>query len=86
MQREDQQAKTAGGVLLPEAAREKLPIGVVIEVSACEGANPKDHLTIRNLPTGSKVIFAEYSGQKIPGDGPETLLLDFEDILGIIHE
>jgi len=64
--------KTESGLLLPETAKEKQNMGVVMAISNIE--NPE-------ISVGDKVIYKEFSGNEIKMDGKEYLLIQYSDIL-----
>lgn len=67
--------KTAGGIYVPDVAKEKPQKGIVEAVG-------KD---VKELKTGNIVLFDKYSGSKIKVDDVEYLIVKEEDILGIIE-
>ncbi len=77
IQRTAEQEKTAGGILLPDSAKEKPFEGTVLEVG--DGGEKK--LTVK---VGDKVLFSKYSGTEVTIDGEEFIIMKEEDILGII--
>ena len=80
VERVEEEAKTASGIIIPDNAKEKPLEGKVIAVS-------KEVADDENLPIkeGDKVVFAKYSGTDITIDGKEYLVLNTDDILGIIE-
>jgi len=80
VQRVEEEAKTASGIIIPDNAKEKPLEGKVIAIS-------KEVEADENLPLkeGDKVVFAKYSGTDITIDGKEYLVLNTDDILGIIE-
>ncbi len=77
IERTAEQEKTAGGILLPDSAKEKPHEGTVLEVG--DGGEKK--LTVQ---VGDKVLFSKYSGTEVTIDGKELIIMKEEDILGII--
>jgi len=77
--------KTAGGIVLPDTAREKPKRGKVIAVGT--GRRLKDG-TIKPLEVkkGDEVLFASYAGDEFKVDGQELLLMREDDILAIVEE
>jgi len=73
----EQEARTASGLLLPETAKEKPQMGLVVAVGDDEEIKVK---------VNDKVIFARYSGTEFKMDGQEYLLMDANDILGKVIE
>lgn len=73
----EQEARTASGLLLPETAKEKPQMGLVIAVGDDEEIKVK---------VNDKVLFAKYSGTEFKIDGQEYLLMDANDILARVVE
>jgi len=77
--------KTAGGIIIPDAAKEAPIEGEVIAVG--EGRvdeNGKVHPL--SVKTGDRVIFSKYGGTDVKLDGVEHLIMREEDILGIVEK
>ncbi len=75
--------KTAGGLIIPDSAKEKPAEGEVI--SAGEGAR-KDSgdLIPMAVKAGDKVLFGKWSGTEVTIDGEELLIMKESDILGLL--
>ncbi len=67
--------KTAGGLYIPDAAKEKPQRGKIEAIGS----------EVKNVKVGDTVLFDKYSGSKITIDSQEYLILKEEDILGIIE-
>jgi chaperonin GroES len=67
--------KTAGGIYIPDAAKEKPQKGRVEAVGT----------EVKNVKVGDSILFDKYSGSKINMDNVEYLILKEEDILGILE-
>ena len=79
----EQEEITAGGIVLPETAKEKPQQGIVLSVGP--GDRDEDGKRIpMDLSVGDKVLFAKYSGTEIKMDGKKLLILRESDILAII--
>ena len=75
--------KTAGGLIIPDAAKEKPSEGQVVSVGA--GARDEDGDRIdMDVKAGDKVLFGKWSGTEIRLDGEDLLIMKESDILGII--
>ncbi|MEZ8006820.1 MAG: co-chaperone GroES [Amylibacter sp.] len=83
VRRTEGEEKTAGGLIIPESAKEKPAEGEVI--SAGEGAR-KDSgdLIPMAVKTGDKVLFGKWSGTEVTIDGEELLIMKESDILGLL--
>jgi chaperonin GroES len=76
--------KTAGGLFIPDTAKEKPQEGEVIAVG--EGKYKEDGTRqTPDVKTGDRVLFGKYSGSEIKIDGEELLMMKEEDIYGIIE-
>jgi chaperonin GroES len=75
--------KTAGGIIIPDTAKEKPQQGRVIAVG--KGKVEKDgKVTPLDVKEGDTVLFGKYSGQEIKIDGEEYLIMREEEILGVV--
>ena len=75
--------KTAGGLIIPDNAKEKPVEGKVVAVGA--GAKDEDGERIAmDVKKGDKILFGKWSGTEITLDGEELLIMKESDILGII--
>jgi len=75
--------KTAGGLIIPDAAKEKPSEGQI--VSAGAGARDEDGDRIAmDVKAGDKILFGKWSGTEIKLDGEDLLIMKESDILGII--
>jgi len=75
--------KTAGGLIIPDTAKEKPAEGVVVSVGA--GARDEDGERIAmDVKAGDKILFGKWSGTEITVDGEELLIMKESDILGLI--
>ena len=78
-----EEEKTKGGIIIPDAAKEKPVEGEVIAVG--NGKLLEDgKLRPLDVKAGDRVLFGKYSGTEIKVDGVEHLILREEEILGII--
>ena len=74
---------TAGGIVLPETAKEKPQEGEVMAVGP--GAiNDKGERLPMNVAVGDKIIFSKYAGTEIKLDGEDFLIMAERDVLGIL--
>jgi chaperonin GroES len=81
---EDSTDKTAGGLFIPDTAREKPQEGEVI--AAGEGKYKEDGTRQPlDVKAGDRVLFGKYSGSEIKLDGEEYLIMREDEILGIIE-
>ena len=75
--------KTAGGLIIPDSAKEKPQEGEVVSVGA--GARDEDGDRIAmDVKAGDKILFGKWSGTEIKLDGEDLLIMKESDILGVI--
>jgi len=75
--------KTAGGIIIPDTAKEKPSEGKVVAVGS--GTKSDDgSVTALDVKSGDKILFGKWSGTEVTVDGKELLIMKESDILGII--
>jgi len=80
----EQEEVTAGGIVLPETAKEKPQQGLVLSIGP--GDRDEDGKRIpMDVAVGNKVLFAKYSGTEIKMDGKKLLILRESDLLAIVE-
>ena len=83
VRRVDEDAKTAGGIIIPDTAKEKPSQGQVVAVG--DGARGDDGKLIPlNVKPKDKILFGKWSGNEVTIDGEELLIMKESDILGIV--
>jgi chaperonin GroES len=84
VKRVEEETKTAGGLFIPDTAKEKPQKGQVVAVG---NGKLQDDGSIRKLDVkeGDKVLFSKYSGNEIKMDGVEHLIMREDDILAILE-
>ncbi|MDE8343022.1 MAG: co-chaperone GroES [Acidocella sp.] len=76
--------KTAGGIIIPDTAKEKPMEGEI--VAAGPGArNEAGHLVALEVKAGDRVLFGKWSGTEVKIDGEDLLIMKESDILGIVE-
>ena len=84
IRRVEEETKTAGGIIIPDTAKEKPQEGAVIAVGA--GTRSEDgKLTPLDVKAGDRILFGKWSGSEVKIDGEELLIMKESDILGIIE-
>ena len=76
---EKNEAKTAGGIIIPDTAQEKTQQGVVVETGP---GTEKEKITVKN---GDKVMYDKYAGTQIKVNGDDHLILKMADIIAIVE-
>jgi len=85
VRREEEEAKTAGGILLPGSAQEKPNQGEVVAVGSGRILDNGDVRAV-DVKVGDKVVFGKYAGQDtIDVDGEELIILSETDIKAVIE-
>ncbi|MDQ3235999.1 MAG: co-chaperone GroES [Actinomycetota bacterium] len=74
----EREEKTVSGIVLPDTAKEKPQTAKVVEVGEFENGV--------KLNQGDTIVFAKYSGTEINLDGEDYMILDADDILGVVED
>ena len=83
VRRIEAEAKTAGGIIIPDSAKEKPSEGEIVSVG--EGAYNEDGDRIKpDVKAGDRVLFGKWSGTEVKIDGEDLLIMKESDILGIV--
>jgi chaperonin GroES len=83
IRRVEEEAKTKGGIIIPDNAKEKPQEGEVISVGP--GARDEDGKRIPiDVLTGDRILFGKWSGSEVKIDGEELLIMKEADILGVL--
>ncbi|MFN3134136.1 MAG: co-chaperone GroES [Candidatus Kryptonium sp.] len=76
---EEVESKTSSGIIIPDTAKEKPRVGIVIAVGTDEDLQSK-------VKVGDKILFAKYGGEEIEMDGKEYRIISRSDILAVIED
>jgi chaperonin GroES len=83
VRRVEQDTKTAGGIIIPDTAKEKPSEGEIIAVgTGIKGEDGK--ITPLDVKAGDRVLFGKWSGTEVKIDGEELIIMKESDLLGII--
>ena len=85
VKRIDAEEKTAGGIIIPDSAKEKPSQGEVIAV----GPGARDEsgkLVPLDVQVGDRVLFGKWSGTEVKIDGQELLIMKESDIMGVLTD
>jgi len=82
--RVEEEQKTAGGIIIPDTAKEKPMEGKVVAVGPGKMGEDGKRIAM-DVKAGDRVLFSKYSGTEIKIDGVEHLFMREDDILGIIN-
>ena len=81
----ESEEKTAGGIIIPDTAKEKPQEGEVVAVGP--GAkNNEGKISPLDVKIGDRVLFGKWSGTEVKIDGKELLIMKESDIMGIIEK
>ena len=83
VERTEAETKTAGGIIIPDSAKEKPAEGTVIAIGhGTRDSNGK--LIPLDVKVGDKVLFAKWGGTEVKIDGKEVIIMKESDILAVI--
>jgi chaperonin GroES len=84
LKRVEQEQKTAGGLIIPDTAKEKPQEGNVIAVGSGKVGDDGKRTPLE-IKAGDRVLFSKYAGTEIKIDGVEHIFMREDDILGILE-
>ena len=76
--------KTAGGIIIPDTAKEKPQEGEIIAVGP-GGRDESGKVITPDVKAGDKVLFGKWSGTEVKIDGEELLIMKESDVMGVIE-
>src|SRR6186713_1815156 len=85
VERIDAEAKSTGGIIIPDTAQEKPSQGEIIAVGT-GGRDEAGKLIPIDLKNGDKVLFGKWSGTEVKLDGDELLIMKESDIMGVLTD
>jgi len=85
IERVDAEAKTAGGIIIPDTAQEKPQEGRVIAVGP-GGRDENGKLIPIELNVGDRILFGKWSGTEVKIDGIDYLIMKESDVMGVLVE
>ena len=83
VERVESDEKTAGGLIIPDSAKEKPAEGVIVAVGAGARDDDGDRIAL-DVKAGDKVLFGKWSGTEVTVEGKELLIMKESDILGLL--
>jgi len=83
VKRLEQEAKTAGGIIIPDSAKEKPAEGEIIAVGPGK-MNKAGERVAMDVQAGDRVLFSKYGGTDVKFDGQDYLIMREDDILGVL--
>lgn len=83
LRRIEQESKTAGGIIIPDTAKEKPMEGEIVAVGT---GHVNDNGDVRPLAVkeGDRVIFSQWAGTEVQLDGEELMVMKESDLIGVI--
>jgi chaperonin GroES len=85
VERIDADAKSAGGIFIPDSAQEKPSQGEIVAVGP-GGRDEAGKLIPIDLKKGDRVLFGKWSGTEVKIDGQDLLIMKESDIMGVLQE
>ncbi len=84
IKRVEEENKTAGGIIIPDTAKEKPSQGIVVSVGP-GGRDDDGNLVVMTLKAGDRVLFGKWSGTEIKIDGENLLIMKENEVLGTLE-
>jgi chaperonin GroES len=84
VKRLDQEAKSKGGIIIPDTAKEKPMEGRVVAVGAGK-VNEEGVVTPLDVKKGDRILFSKYSGTEIKVEGDDHLIIREDDVLAVLE-
>ena len=84
VKRLEEVARTAGGIIIPDSAKEKPVEGEVVAVGPGKLSDKGDRTPLQ-VKAGDRVLFSKYGGTDVKLDGEDYLIMREDDILGIVE-
>jgi chaperonin GroES len=85
LKRIEAEARSSGGIIIPDTAKEKPQQGEVVAVGL-GGRDEAGKLIPIDLKTGDRVLFGKWSGTEVKIDGVEYLIMKESDVMGVLTE
>ena len=85
VRRVEAEEKTAGGIIIPDSAKEKPAEGEVVAVGEGTRDDDGDRIPL-DVKVGDRVLFGKWSGTEVKIDGQEVLIMKESDIMGVITD
>lgn len=85
IRRLEEENKTASGIIIPDSAKERPQMGIVVEIGTGKVLK-NGKVQPLDVKKGDKVVFAKYSGSELKLKNEEHLILHEDDLLGVVEE
>ena len=83
VKRIDAEEKTAGGIIIPDSAKEKPSQGEVVAVGPC-ARDDAGKIIAPDVKVGDRVLFGKWSGTEVKIDGEDLLIMKESDVMGVL--
>ncbi|WP_018998109.1 co-chaperone GroES [Hirschia maritima] len=84
VRRVEEEAKTKGGIIIPDTAKEKPQEGEIVAVGNGAIGDDNERVALEVKP-GDRVLFAKWGGTEVTVDGEELIIMKESDIMGIVE-
>jgi len=84
VQRLEEEEKTAGGIIIPDSAKEKPAEGKVVAVGPGKVSDSGERVALQ-VKEGDVILFSKYGGTDVKIDGDDYLIMREDDVLGIVE-
>lgn len=84
VRRIEESEKTAGGIIIPDTAKEKPQEGEIVAVGAGAIGDDNERVAL-DVKAGDRVLFGKWSGTEVTVDGEELLIMKESDIMGVLE-
>ena len=85
VRRVEAEEKTAGGIIIPDTAKEKPQEGEVVAVGTGTKSEKDGTVTPLDVAAGNRILFGKWSGTEVKVNGEDLLIMKESDILGIVE-
>ena len=85
VRRVEEDARSAGGIIIPDTAKEKPQQGEVV-ATGTGARNEKGDLVALDVKAGDRILFGKWSGTEVTLDGEELLIMKESDIMAVIED
>lgn len=84
VKRLEEEEKTAGGIIIPDSAKEKPAEGEIVAIGPGKLSDAGERVAM-DVAIGNRVLFSKYGGTDVKLDGEDFLIMREDDILGVIE-
>ena len=84
VQRVEEETKTAGGIIIPDSAKEKPAEGKIVAVGNGKVGDDGKRVALE-VKKGDRILFGKYAGTEVKVEGEEYLIMREDDVLGVIE-